>query len=137
MAFQPDCVIVWKVGVAGSHGIGNRAVEKIAIAVFVLAIIKVPRCGSCVNGHRVHPKSLSEVEINLRWSPAQGRVNKATLLCTATDEMARTPIIREDAPLHGKVDCKSKHVAILLILKEISRIHRNDSNDSENVMHRE
>jgi len=42
MAFQPDWVVVWKVDLAGSHGIGKRAVEKIVIAVFILATMKVP-----------------------------------------------------------------------------------------------
>jgi len=43
MAFQADCVVVWKVDVAGSHGIGKRAVKKIVILVFILAIMKEPR----------------------------------------------------------------------------------------------
>jgi len=35
MAFQADCVVVWKVDVVGGHDIGKRAVEKIAIVVFI------------------------------------------------------------------------------------------------------
>ena len=61
MAFQADYVVVWKVDVAGSHGIGKRAVEKIVIAISILPTMKAPR-GNCV--HAVVRQR--EVKNNLR-----------------------------------------------------------------------